>query len=178
VDEGVPEPDRDSGSVRCSWLLRVLLAHRYDVTFLPHVARPETYSQQLRFHGVRVLPPTQADQMVLKGGATASAAAGSATASGGGCLYDGYILSRPDVFQAYAPAIRSACPSAPLVYDTVDVHFLREARAALSQGGCLPCQEAWFQQVCDSLHLRTSWCSAATLQLIGTGLHIHHGHTG
>jgi hypothetical protein len=123
IDEGVPEPDRDSGSVRSVWLLRVLTFKRYAVTFLPHVPRSEEYAQQLRFHGVQVLPATAPADMVLKQHPDAS-----------GCMYDGFILSRPDIFEAYAPAIRATCPGAALVYDTVDVHFLREARAALSQG--------------------------------------------
>ncbi len=123
IDEGIPEPDRDSGSVRSSLLLRVLVSKRYAVTFIPQVQRLEMYGAQLQFHGVQVLPATSPEKLVLK-----------QTLKADKCMYDGFIISRPDVFEAYSPGIRAACPGAALVYDTVDVHFLREARAIMSQG--------------------------------------------
>jgi hypothetical protein len=49
VDDIVPEPDRDSGSIRTSWILRVLVEEGYDVTFQPSVTREPRYTQQLRW---------------------------------------------------------------------------------------------------------------------------------
>jgi hypothetical protein len=48
VDDIVPEPDRDSGSIRTMWILRVLVEEGYDVTFQPSVTRDPQYAQQLR----------------------------------------------------------------------------------------------------------------------------------
>ncbi len=122
IEDGVPEPDRDSGSVRSAWLLRLLADEGYSVTFQPRVfKKAHAYTQHLRFHGVRVLP-------LLEPGAPV------AVEHAGRCFYDGFVISRPDGFEQFGASIKAACPSAPLLFDTVDVHFLREARAALSEG--------------------------------------------
>jgi hypothetical protein len=152
IEDGVPEPDRDSGSQRSAWLLRLLAGGGCAVSFQPRLfQKAAAYSQQLRFHGVRVLP-------LLGPGAQVVAE------RGGRCLYDGFVIARPDGFEQLAAGIRASCPSAPLLYDTVDVHFLREARAALSQGewpgswqhqsACLAQPGCW---VCWAGHI-CCWC--------------------
>lgn len=50
----------------------------------------------------------------------------------GQCLYDVVVISRRYVFEASQPAIVRKCPQVPILYDTVDLHFLREARDILS----------------------------------------------
>ncbi len=121
LDEGVPTPDKDSGSVRSLWLLRILVQEHYTVVFQPRIERDIAYTYLLRFHGVLVQPVVQPDQIPI-------------ISRSGACLYAAFIISRPEVYALYAPIIKSACPFAPLIYDTVDVHFLREARGALSAG--------------------------------------------
>jgi glycosyltransferase involved in cell wall biosynthesis len=45
-------------------------------------------------------------------------------------LYSAIILSRHEVARTYLPLIRKYAPGVPVVFDTVDVHFVREARKA------------------------------------------------
>ena len=40
------------------------------------------------------------------------------------------ILSRPEPTWRWQPLVREICPEAKIIYDTVDLHFLREARRA------------------------------------------------
>jgi len=47
-----------------------------------------------------------------------------------GRLYDLVILSRADAAAAVIPHARRYCPNARIIYDTVDLHFLRETRLA------------------------------------------------
>jgi hypothetical protein len=107
------------------WLLRIMVEQGLAVTFFPsRFKRDLKYIQQLLFLGVAVLP--EADNLQLEHELTAS----------GACPYELIILSRPDNCQDYMPLIRQACPAAPVIYDTVDIHFMREARNVLSEGRC------------------------------------------
>ena len=47
-----------------------------------------------------------------------------------GARFDAVLLSRPDVASAHLAAAREHAPQALLLYDTVDLHFLREYRGA------------------------------------------------
>ena len=47
-----------------------------------------------------------------------------------GEIYDLVILSRADAAAKVMPAARRYCTNAKIVFDTVDLHFLREARLA------------------------------------------------
>lgn len=118
VDDIVPEPDRDSGSVRNVAIMRALLTEGYGITFLPSVPRHPKYEVALRDMGVAVLPAAPVDQYSLT--------------SGGKCVYDVILVARRAIFQASEGALKEQCPDAPIIYDTVDLHFLREAREALT----------------------------------------------
>jgi hypothetical protein len=125
VDNIVPEVDRDSGSIRATWMLRILLDKGFAVTFQPqlerHAASDRKYGQQLRYYGVEVLPISMPSTWQLRD-------------ENGECLYDVFIISRPDNYRWAWPALSQACPGVPMIYDTVDLHFLREARVALMKG--------------------------------------------
>ena len=47
-----------------------------------------------------------------------------------GPRFDAVLLSRPDVASAHLASVRAHAPQALVVYDTVDLHFLREYRGA------------------------------------------------
>jgi glycosyltransferase involved in cell wall biosynthesis len=51
-----------------------------------------------------------------------------------GARYDAVILSRVDVARWALPAVQRHCPRALRLFDTVDLHFLREARRAALEG--------------------------------------------
>ena len=50
-----------------------------------------------------------------------------------GCRYAAAIVSRRDPMHYGHPILKAACPSLPVIYDTVDVHFLREARVHIGE---------------------------------------------
>ena len=107
------------------WLLRIMVEQGLSVTVFPsRFKRDFKYIQQLLFLGVAVMP--EGDNPLLEQDLTAS----------GECPYELIIISRPDNCQDYMPLIRQTCPAAPVIYDTVDIHFLREARNVLSEGRC------------------------------------------
>lgn len=46
------------------------------------------------------------------------------------CRFDVIFVARKSTMESVLPLLRSACPSVPIVFDTVDVHFVREVRQA------------------------------------------------
>lgn len=116
VDHALPMPDFDSGSRRMSELLGILGDLGFAVTFVPQngIDLPD-YRAPLAARGVEVLrSPADLDDYVK------------------GVLPDLrlMVLSRPTVAWANYPMLRSLAPEALLVYDTVDLHYLREHRRA------------------------------------------------
>jgi len=119
VDHALPMPDFDSGSRRMSELLGILDNMGFAVTFVPQngVDIPR-YRQALTSRGIEVLPsPADLDGYIR------------------GVLPDLrlIILSRPTVAWANYPMMRSLAPDALLVYDTVDLHHVRERRRAIAE---------------------------------------------
>jgi GT2 family glycosyltransferase/glycosyltransferase involved in cell wall biosynthesis/SAM-dependent methyltransferase len=116
IDHEIPKPDRDSGSVRITALMGLLTDLGYAVTFLPHngAAWPE-YAQALRDHGVEVLTGAHDLRQFLEETRITLRLA---------------IMCRPEPAWAYLPQIRELAPDTKVVYDTVDLHFLRLQREA------------------------------------------------
>ena len=163
LDDVVPEPDRDSGgllrlmacaaqvflpqrrradraplfprppaarplllpgSIRSLHMLEILVEAGYQVTFLPVVQREAAYEAALRALGVHLIPATPpADWRLQRGGA---------------CMFDAILVARRFTFQTVRAAVDAQCPGTPLIYDTVDLHFLREARGALTHAQLYP----------------------------------------
>jgi glycosyltransferase involved in cell wall biosynthesis len=121
ADHRVPMPDRDSGSLRMWHLLEGLLELGCAVTFLPDDREPhEPYTTQLQGMGIEV----------LYGSVWVPQHLAALSPRLKLC-----ILSRPYVAARYVHMVREHAPEALLAYDTVDLHFLRESRRALSAGG-------------------------------------------
>ena len=55
VDDMIPEPDGDSGSVRMSHLWDVMLAEGAHITFHPNMFRWMKYALQARLRGVQIV---------------------------------------------------------------------------------------------------------------------------
>lgn len=123
MDHALPMPDFDSGSRRMSELLGILGDLGFAVTFVPQNGIDlADYRRPLTVRGVEVLrSPADLDDYVR------------------GVLPDlrMVVLSRPTVAWANYPMMRSLAPDALLVYDTVDLHYLRERRRAGTE------QEPW-----------------------------------
>ena len=118
VDATTPTPDQDSGSLRMVNLMRVLGDLGCRASFLPdNRAWVERYTLALQEIGVEALyAPWAADPVALF--------------RERGAEFDAIVLSRHYVAASYVGLARLYAPRAKLVFDTVDLHYLREQRAA------------------------------------------------
>ncbi len=117
-DACTPTPDQDSGSLRMMNLIKIFKHLGYQVSFVPeNMAHFENYTQDLQRLGVEcVFAPKYATPLqYLKAK---------------GHYFQTIILSRYYVAEPLMPMIRSYCPEARIWFDTVDLHYLREARMA------------------------------------------------
>ena len=118
VDVYVPTPDRESGSLRMINLIAILRELGFKVTFASTTLEsPEPYVADLQRQGVEVLfrPYLRSINQHLRIR---------------GADYDLVILSRADAAAKVMAAARKFCQRARIVFDTVDLHFLREQRMA------------------------------------------------
>jgi GT2 family glycosyltransferase/glycosyltransferase involved in cell wall biosynthesis len=115
ADCWIPAPDHDAGSLRMHWILRLLKSLGLDVTLWAAgwEVRDE-YASDLRRLGIEVHRATDLHQLL-------------APRAG---MYDVAFISRPDVGAATMDYVRRYLYRAPVVYDTVDIHHVRVARAA------------------------------------------------
>lgn len=118
IDVQVPHPDRDSGSLRMVNLLRILGELGHAVSFLPESRdRDGPYGLALEQLGVELWSRRWLGSV-------------PSWFARHGHRFDVVIASRHYIASAYAPLVRSLAPRARLVFDTVDLHFLREQREA------------------------------------------------
>ena len=116
VDWKVPAPDRDSGSFRMRKLLECLTGHGIPVDFVGEAPPDDpSYSIQLEAMGIQVRTGMGEARTLL---------------SDTGGEYRAVLLSRPEVAEAFLPLVRSTCPAARVIYDTVDLHWVRFATGA------------------------------------------------
>ncbi|MET0226017.1 MAG: glycosyltransferase, partial [Dokdonella sp.] len=122
VDATTPTPDQDSGSLRMVNLMRVLADLGCQTSFLPdNRAWIERYTPALQELGVEALYGHQAANPVT-------------LLRERGREFDLIILSRHYVAASYVGLVRLYAPQATLAFDTVDLHYLREQRAAELSG--------------------------------------------
>jgi len=113
-DHRVPMGDHDAGSVRMLRIMQALQGLGARVTFVPdNLTALEPYTRDLQRRGIEVLY----GQLDMR--------AELATIGPG---LDAVILSRPQVAARWLDMVRELAPSATVAYDTVDLHWLREAR--------------------------------------------------
>ena len=118
IDVCLVMPDRDSGSLRMYEILKGLRQLGCRVSFVAdnrqHV---EKYARLTQSLGVEVL---HAPYLSTPGEAITRH----------GAHYDVVILSRAPVAVSHVDAVKKLMPHAKLVFDTVDLHFLRQEREA------------------------------------------------
>lgn len=123
IDARVPTPDRDAGSQRIFQLLKLLRSLSPRVAFAPdEPSPPDRYSQQLQAEGIETLIPDSSPDSL------------AAHLRQYGARYDVVWVSRVDVAEKHFPDIRRYAPQAVLLFDTVDLHFLRQYRMARLTG--------------------------------------------
>ncbi|MCI0563827.1 MAG: glycosyltransferase, partial [Nitrososphaera sp.] len=118
IDSHTPTPDRDSGSIDTFEFIKILQSLSYKVTFAPHdLAFHNCYTENLQRRGVECLysPYTKSIESHLKKS---------------GKQYDIIVLFRLDNAAHYMDHVRKHCPNVKIIFDTVDVHHLRERRRA------------------------------------------------
>lgn len=130
VDAMTPEPSRDSGSLRLCAILRLLDEQGWSTAFLPDDGRATPGEiDALGALGCEVLckPWVMDLPRWLR--------------EHGGELH-AVILCRHTVAGQYAAQVRRHAPQAKLLFDTVDLHFLRERRAAELGGSAIMARQA------------------------------------
>ena len=118
IDHHLPMPDRDSGSLRMFQILKILhrLGHR--VTFLPdNLADMPPYTCELQKRGIQVVhhPYVKRVRDYLMSH---------------GPMFDVVVLSRCDFARKHIADVRLHAPQSRIIFDTVDLHYLREQREA------------------------------------------------
>jgi len=122
IDHHLPMPDRDSGSLRMFQILKLLHDLNHHVTFLPdNLADIPPYTAELRKRGIKVVHHPYAkkirDYLISDGSE-----------------FDVVILSRCQFARKHIADVRLYAPQARIIFDTVDLHFLREESEARLTG--------------------------------------------
>jgi len=112
----LPEFDRESGLLRVYHLVDMLLDRGWEVTFgcLHKPIDPERYTRELEQRGVETHAPLESVEEIHDVEAV-----------------DLAILAWWRVAERFLPELRRAAPSARIVVDSVDLHFVREMRQRL-----------------------------------------------
>ena len=119
IESTLPDATRDSGSVRLIEMLRLAGSLGWSVTLLPDDGRADVVlAARLGAAGVAVVTP-RAPRAWLREHARDYAAV---------------LLSRYAVASVWLPPVRALAPGIRIIFDTVDLHHLREARAAAVSG--------------------------------------------
>ncbi|MEW9625026.1 glycosyltransferase [Rhodanobacter geophilus] len=130
VDAMTPDPGRDSGSLRLAAILRILDGQGWSVAFCPDDGRATSGEiAALGALGCEVLCKPEITNLP------------DWLRRHGGELH-AVMLCRHTVAGQYEALVRRYAPQAKLLFDTVDLHFLREQRAAELAGSDAMRQQA------------------------------------
>lgn len=114
IDHQIPTPDQDSGSLRIFELIQSMANLNCLVTFVAQNGLfKQGYSQKLAQLGVEILPASDKSLELLK------------TRAG---FYDYAWVCRPDPTRFYFDQLAAVFADLPVIYDTVDLHYLRLRR--------------------------------------------------
>ena len=118
IDHHLPMPEKDAGSLRMFHILNILRRLGHRVTFIPdNLADIPPYGDKLRKRGIKVVyhPYIKKvrDYLISHGSE-----------------FDAVVLSRCDFARKHIADVRLHAPQSRLIFDTVDLHFLRTNREA------------------------------------------------
>ena len=120
IDSVTPEPDKDSGSLDAVNAFHILRGLGYRVHFVPgtNFAHWDTATKTLQKMGVECIYyphyPNMKDLLKERGD-----------------TFDYIILSRLEIMQLFLKDVKRYCPSAKLIFNTVDLHHLRMERESV-----------------------------------------------
>jgi len=120
IDDHVPRPDEDAGSVRMFGMLQSLRRLGWSVIFIPDNGYDgDVWGRRLLAEGVEIFRgPEPVDQFLFSIRGRVKAVIGS----------------RVTVAWPYIGVVRRVLPGVPFIFDTVDLHHLRERREAELSG--------------------------------------------
>ncbi len=114
IDWKTPTPDRDSGSFRMRMILDLMSEAGWFIDFVgDRPAEALAYESSLEEQGIRVIVGQEDAFMHL-------------TRHGGS--YQTVWISRPEIAERYLPMVRALAVQARVIYDTVDLHWIRLRR--------------------------------------------------
>ncbi len=114
IDATLPTYDEDSGSLRIYTLLKIWVSLGYRITFFPdNLDSRFKYRHALEALGIEVFHSDYgiADAMAYR-------------------QFDFAFICRVNVGHRYIPYVRLISPETKILYDTVDIHYIREQRQA------------------------------------------------
>jgi GT2 family glycosyltransferase len=115
-------PDQDSGSVRTLAMLELMIEAGCKVVFVAdNLEYRQPYVRDLQQRGVEVVFHPYASSV-------------TELIAARGVEFDAILIARHYIAAKYIDTVRSYAPQAALVFDTVDLHFLREERKAELEG--------------------------------------------
>ncbi len=118
IDAHILKPDHDSGSLRMFNLAKIFQKLGFKVSFASsQLEYHPKYTKAMQFIGIECLYHPYVSSI-------------NDHLQTFGHLYDVVLLSRADVAEKYIRLARQYCINAKLLFDTVDLHFLREKRQA------------------------------------------------
>lgn len=120
IDWKLPSEDHNAAALRLRRILRLFRGLGLAVDLLPHdltARRPA--ADELRREGVGVVAGAFQAIDYLRAAAS---------------TYDLCWIGYADLAEYYVPLVEAAAPELPIVFDTVDLHFLREERRAAFDG--------------------------------------------
>ncbi|NEO57838.1 MAG: tetratricopeptide repeat protein [Okeania sp. SIO3B5] len=118
IDACMLTPDQDSGSVTAFNLIKIFQSLDYKVTFAPdNLLYVEKYTEDLQRLGVECLYCSYVTSIISH-------------LETYGSQYDVVYLARLEFTEKYIDKVKKFAPQATIIYDTVDLHYLREQREA------------------------------------------------
>ncbi len=122
IDWSTPRPDQDGGSNTTFGLITIYVNLGYSVTFIPaDLQYLGEYTDALRKMGVRCLHREDIGSIFNH-------------IKENGREYDCIVLTRAPVAEHHLASIRKYAPGVKVILDTMDVHYIREMRAAELDG--------------------------------------------
>ena len=117
IDESAPEPDRDSGSVRTLSIFKILISLGYQITLHLLSGSQRKYYLSALSLGVIISQPVKRRRSIP-------------IFQKEGCSFDIIVIARVTSYVDVEFDVRNFCHHVPIIFDTVDLHFIREARVA------------------------------------------------
>lgn len=119
IDHRIPEFDKDAGSLRMDLIIKMLLQLGYNVTFYPDSPPSQPYLSVMQDLGVEVIIDYSSFEDFIKERAF---------------QFEIIWMTRPHTSFNKLDIIKSYSPTSSIIYDTNDVHFIREMRRASIEG--------------------------------------------